>query len=75
MNPAADPGHGHSPAAWVAVIVMTSALSVGTVAFFLGLWSLVIGSAVATVAGWLLGFVLAGLGWGVKGPRYQPRDH
>jgi hypothetical protein len=54
MNPASDPGHGHSPAAWTAVVVMTLALSVGTVAFFFQIWWLVIASAVATLGG--LGF-------------------
>ncbi len=75
MNPAADPGHGHSPAAWAAVIVMVAALSVGTVAFFLAMWSLVIAMGVVTLAGWGLGFVLSALGWGVKGPKYQPKGH
>jgi hypothetical protein len=75
MNPAVDPGHGHSPAAWAAVIVMLSALAVGTVAFFLALWWLVIASGVVTLLGWGLGFVLAAIGWGVKGPKYQPKGH
>ena len=26
MNPASDPGHGHSPAAWIAVGVMLASL-------------------------------------------------
>ena len=30
----ADPGHGHSPAAWTAVIIMLIAFTIGTVAFF-----------------------------------------
>ena len=75
MNPASDPGHGHSPAAWAAVIVMILFLSIGTVAFFFGVWWLVIASGVLTLAGWGLGFVLAALGWGVKGPKYQPKEH
>ena len=75
MNPASDPGHGHSPAAWAAVIVMIVFLSVGTIAFYLGVWWLVIASGVLTLAGWGLGFVLAALGWGVKGPKYQPKEH
>jgi purine-cytosine permease-like protein len=75
MNTAADPGHGHSPAAWTAVIVMLSALSVGTVAFFLGLWWLVTASVIATVVGWILGFLLAAMGWGAQGPKYQPKEH
>ena len=75
MNPASDPGHGHSPAAWAAVVVMTLALSVGTVAFFFHIWWLVIASAVATLVGWGLGVLLAAMGWGVRGPKYQPKDH
>jgi hypothetical protein len=75
MNTAADPGHGHSPAAWAAVIVMTFALAVGTVAFFLAVWWLVVASAVLVALGWVLGFVLAAMGWGVKGPKYQPKGH
>ena len=75
MNPASDPGHGHSPAAWTAVTVMLVFLSIGTVAFFLGVWWLVIASAVLTLVGWGLGFLLAWMGWGVKGPKYQPKGH
>ena len=38
MNYPNDPGHGHSPAAWTAVIVMIIGLSLGTVFFFLAQW-------------------------------------
>ena len=31
----ADPGHGHSPAAWTSVTIMLIAVTIGTVAFFL----------------------------------------
>ncbi|MDP4688789.1 MAG: hypothetical protein NWS14_03605 [Pontimonas sp.] len=75
MNPASDPGHGHSPAAWTAVTVRIFALSIGTIAFFFQMWWLVIASAVLTLLGWGLGFVLAAMGWGVRGPKYQPKDH
>jgi hypothetical protein len=75
MNPASDPGHGHSPAAWAAVIVMITTLSIGTVAFFLAMWWLVIAMGILTLAGWGLGFVLAAMGWGVNGPKYQPKGH
>ncbi|MFT6973550.1 MAG: putative membrane protein [Pontimonas sp.] len=75
MNTSIEPGHGHSPAAWAAVIVMLAALSVGTVAFFLGVWWLVFASAVGTLLGWVLGFVLSAAGWGVNGPKYQPKEH
>ena len=35
-----DPGHGHSPAAWTAVIIMLVAISLGTVALFIDVWVL-----------------------------------
>lgn len=75
MNPASDPGHGHSPAAWTAVVIMLTTLSIGTVAFFFALWWLVIVMAVLTLVGWGVGFLLAALGWGVNGPKYQPKEH
>ncbi len=74
MDPKSEPGHGHSPAAWSAVVVMCSALAVGTIALFLGNWVWVIGSAVASAFGLLLGIVLSALGWGAQGPRYKPKD-
>jgi len=33
MNTQSDPGHGHSPAAWAAVIIMLIAIALGTLAF------------------------------------------
>jgi hypothetical protein len=75
MNPASDPGHGHSPAAWTAVVIMITTLSIGTIAFFLALWWLVVAMAVLTLVGWGVGFVMAALGWGVNGPKYQPKEH
>ena len=75
MNPASDPGHGHSPAAWTAVVIMITTLSIGTVAFFLAMWWLVVVMAVLTLVGWGVGFVMAALGWGVNGPKYQPKEH
>ena len=75
MNPSSDPGHGHSPAAWIAVTVMLLALAVAGIAFFLGVWWLVIAGGVGVLVGWALGFVLAALGWGVKGPKFQPQEH
>jgi hypothetical protein len=75
MNPASDPGHGHSPAAWTAVVIMLTTLSVGTVAFFLALWWLVVVMAALTLVGWGVGFAMSALGWGVNGPKYQPKEH
>ena len=69
----ADPGHGHSPAAWTAVVIMLVAFTIGTVAFFLDVVWLVWASA-----------ALAGRrrsssagcwhapGYGVDGAKYRP---
>lgn len=75
MNSSTEPGHGHSPAAWAAVIAMITTFAVGTIAFFFAMWWLVVLMGVLTLAGWGLGFLLAALGWGVNGPKYQPKDH
>ncbi|MDA8579346.1 hypothetical protein N9K72_00010 [Pontimonas sp.] len=75
MNTSTEPGHGHSPAAWTAVTVMIITLSVGTVAFYFAMWWLVIVSAIATLLGWGLGFLLSAMGWGASGPKYQPKGH
>ena len=75
MNSSSEPSHGHSPAAWAAVIVMCTTIAVGTVAFFLAMWWLVVIMGVLTLVGWGLGFALSALGWGVNGPKYQPKEH
>ena len=75
MSDENEPGHGHSPAAWVAVVVMLIGFTVGTVAFWFDQAMLVWISAGVVVVGLLLGIVLAKLGYGVKGPRYVPKNH
>jgi hypothetical protein len=75
MSDENDPGHGHSPAAWVAVVVMLIGITAGTFAFWFDQALLVWISAGVVVLGGLLGFVLAKLGYGVKGPRYVPKNH
>ncbi len=60
-----DPGHGHSPAAWTAVIIMLVAFSIGTVAFFLEMAWLVWASAGLLVIGMIVGYVLSRVGYGV----------
>ena len=47
----ADPGHGHSPAAWTSVTIMLIAVTIGTVAFFLDVQWLVWASAVLLLVG------------------------
>lgn len=74
-NPIADPGHGHSPAAWTAVVIMLVGFAVGTLFFCMhnavGVWI----SAAVVVIGAITGWVMAKAGWGVKGPKYAPKAH
>lgn len=75
MSDENEPGHGHSPAAWVAVVVMLVGITVGTFAFWFDQALVVWISAGVVVLGLVLGLVLAKLGYGVKGPRYVPKNH
>lgn len=75
MTDTHDPGHGNSPAAWVAVIIMLIAFAAGTLFFWLDMPAFVWGSAGLLVVGWLTGVVLAKLGYGVKGPKYVAKAH
>jgi hypothetical protein len=75
MSIESDPGHGNSPAAWTAVIIMLLAFAIGTVAFFFDLPWLVFASAGLLVVGALSGWVLSKAGYGVGGDRYTPKAH
>lgn len=70
-----DLGHGNSPAAWTAVVIMLVAFTVGTIAFFFDVPVVVWISAVFVVVGLLVGAVLARLGYGVGGSRLTSKDH
>jgi hypothetical protein len=74
-NPIDDPGHGHSPAAWTAVIIMLVAVALGTLFFFLDLPALVWASVVLLVIGLIVGWVLSRAGWGANGPKYIAKEH
>lgn len=74
-NPIDDPGHGHSPAAWTAVVIMLIGVTTGTIAFCLDAPVFVWASAALVLAGWITGGVLAKAGYGVKGPKYAPKAH
>ncbi|MEY4102705.1 MAG: hypothetical protein RIR88_839 [Actinomycetota bacterium] len=74
-NNIADPGEGHSPAAWTAVVVMLIAVALGTLAFVLGIVWLVWVSVALLVVGALSGWVLAKAGYGVNGPKFTPKPH
>jgi hypothetical protein len=70
-----EPGHGNSPAAWVAVVIMLIGFTAGTFAFWFNQPLLVWISVGVIVLGALVGLVLAKLGYGVRGPRYTPKSH
>lgn len=75
MSDTHDPGHGNSPAAWVAVTIMLVAFAAGTVFFWLDMPALVWASAGLLVMGLIVGLVLAKLGYGVNGPKYVAKAH
>jgi hydrogenase-4 membrane subunit HyfE len=70
-----DPGHGNSPAAWTAVIIMLVAFTIGTVAFCFDLPFLVWSAAGLVIVGLIVGWILARIGYGVGGDRYIPKEH
>lgn len=72
-NPIADPGHGHSPAAWTAVVIMLLGFAIGTVAFFLAYEAIVWASVGLIIVGLLVGWIMAKAGYGVNGPKYTPK--
>lgn len=75
MNDHNAAGHGHSPAAWTAVVIMLIGFTVGTIAFFFAIEWVVWASAAVVLIGWIIGGVMAKAGYGAKGPRYQPKAH
>lgn len=70
-----DPGHGHSPAAWTAVVIMLIAVTLGTIFYWFDLPVLVWASAGLLVVGAIVGFVMAKAGYGVGGSKYTPKEH
>lgn len=70
-----DPGHGHSPAAWTAVIIMLIAVGIGTFAYVLDLPWLVWASGGLVVVGLLVGWVMKRAGYGVGGSKYTAKAH
>ena len=74
-NPIADPGHGHSPAAWTAVIIMLVGIAIGTFFFFLDMPVVVWICAGIVVIGALVGWGLAKAGYGVNGSKVAQKEH
>ena len=74
-NNIGDPGHGHSPAAWTAVVIMLVAVTLGTLFYFLDLPILVWASAALLVVGLIVGWVMKRVGYGVGGSKYVAKEH
>lgn len=74
-NPIADPGHGHSPAAWTAVCIMLFGMLFGTVFFVLGMPIMVYIAGVIVIIGLIVGAVMAKMGYGVNGPKFVAKEH
>ena len=74
-NHIGDHGHGHSPAAWTAVVIMLVAVTLGTVFYWFDLPWLVWTSAGLVVVGALVGWGMAKAGYGVGGSKYTPKEH
>lgn len=69
-----DPGHGNSPAAWTAVVIMLIAFVIGTAAFWFDAPNVVFGAAGLLIVGLIVGGVMTLMGYGVGGARIQAQD-
>ncbi|MGN6444878.1 HGxxPAAW family protein [Amnibacterium sp.] len=68
-NTTDEPGHGSSPAAWTAVVIMLIGIAIATAALFLNVIPLVwLGAAIVPV-GLIVGGVMKAAGLGVGGHR------
>ena len=74
-NHIGDPGHGHSPAAWTAVVIMLLAIAIGTLFFFLDMPALVWASVALLVVGLLVGWIMKRAGYGVGGSKVAAKEH
>ena len=74
-NNIGDPGHGHSPAAWTAVVIMLVAVALGTLFYFLDMPVLVWASAALLVIGAIVGWAMSRAGYGVNGSKYVAKEH
>jgi len=67
MSEFSETGHGDSPAAWTAVIVMLVAITAGTVFFFLDMPIAVWICAAFVPIGLIAGWILSKAGYGARG--------
>lgn len=70
-----DAGHGNSPAAWTAVVIMLVAFVIGTLAFWFDMPWLVVSAAGLVLVGAIVGWVMAQMGFGVRGAKWTPKAH
>ncbi|GAB3578696.1 hypothetical protein GCM10027406_15340 [Leifsonia lichenia] len=70
-----EPGHGHSPAAWTAVIIMLVAFTIGAVAFYFDAPIVVWAAAGLAIIGLIVGWAMKKAGYGVGGVKYQSKGH
>jgi hypothetical protein len=64
-----EPGHGSSPAAWTAVVIMLIGIAIATAFLFLDVMPLVWLGAVLVPIGLIVGGLLKAVGFGVGGAR------
>lgn len=68
-NTSEEPGHGSSPAAWIAVAIMLVGVFIGTLALFLDVIPLVYFGGLLIPIGLIVGWILKAAGFGVNGRR------
>ena len=64
-----EPGHGSSPAAWTAVVIMLVGVTLGTIALFFDVLPVVLIGAAIIPIGLIVGGVMKRAGYGVGGAR------
>ena len=70
-----DPGHGNTPAAWTAVVIILVAFTIGTFAFWFNEVWLVWSSAGLAVVGLIVGAIMRAAGYGRGGAKLKPSAH
>jgi hypothetical protein len=74
-NTVEEGGHGSSPAAWTAVVIMLIGFAIATAALFLDVIPLVwVGAAIVPI-GLIVGIVMKAIGLGVGGHRATGDSH
>lgn len=70
-----EDGHGSSPAAWTAVVIMLIGVTIGTAFLFLDVIPLVFVGAAIIPIGLIIGGVMKAIGLGVGGHRAVGGSH